>query len=262
MKRTSWQIQRAVIFALVVRELQTRFGGRLIGLFWVIAEPMVHISVILLIRVVLRQRFSGVMLDSAVYLTVAMIPFFVFRNIWFRVMEGANANAGLFGYRQVKPFDAFVARVIIEVVLYSIVFVVMMAGFGWYGYEYLPAMPLEFMGVVLIYLAMGFGLGLISAVGAHELPALRTFIRLSSMPLYLLSGVVLPISNLPPAIQAYLVWNPLLHLVELSRWAYFPSYHPLWQINFEYPLAWAFALMGIGVMMYRLRRLELQTRAV
>ncbi|HSI56065.1 MAG TPA: kpsM protein, partial [Ideonella sp.] len=76
MKRTSWQIQRAVIFALVVRELQTRFGGRLIGLFWVIAEPMVHISIILLIRVVLRQRFSGVMLDSAVYLTVAMIPFF------------------------------------------------------------------------------------------------------------------------------------------------------------------------------------------
>jgi len=262
MKRTSWQIQRAVIFALVVRELQTRFGGRLIGLFWVIVEPMLHISIILLIRVVLRERFSGVMLDSAVYLTVAMIPFFIFRNVWFRVMEGANANAGLFGYRQVKPFDAFVARVIIELVLYAMVFVVMMAGFGWYGYEYLPARPLEFMAVVLIFAAFGFGLGLISAVAGHQLPALRTFIRLTSMPLYLLSGVVLPISNLPPSVQAYLIWNPLLHLVELTRWAYFPSFHPLWEINFEYPLAWTFVVVGIGFSLYRLRRLELQTRSV
>ncbi|HSI56529.1 MAG TPA: hypothetical protein VLA16_03155, partial [Ideonella sp.] len=62
-------------------------------------------------------------------------------------------------------------------------------------------------------------------------------------------------------IQVYLLWNPLLHLVELTRWAYFPSYQPLWEVNAGYPLAVAFAVMGIGVMMYRQRRLQLQTRA-
>jgi capsular polysaccharide transport system permease protein len=261
MKRTPWQIQRAVIFALVVRELQTRFGGRLLGLFWVLLEPMLHIGAILLIRVVLRERFAGVMLDMPVYLVVAMIPFFLFRNIWFRVMDGASANVGLFGYRQVKPFDAFVARPIIELVLYTMVFIVFMAAFGWYGMRFLPARPLEFMAVVLVFVVMGFGLGLISAVLTRELPAASIAIRLFALPLYILSGVLIRIDNLPPAIQAYLVWNPLLHLVELTRWAYFPSYKPLWSINIEYPLMWTFIVMGLGVTLYRLRRRELLSRA-
>jgi capsular polysaccharide transport system permease protein len=261
MKRTPWQIQRAVIFALVVRELQTRFGGRMIGLFWVILEPLLHITVILLMRAVLRQRFSGVMLDTVVYLTVAMIPFFMFRNIWFRVMDGARANTGLFAYRQVKPFDAFIARPIIEFCLYAMVFVVMMAGFGWYGYEYLPVRPLEYLGVVLLFMITGFGLGLISAVLTRELPAAAIAIRLISFPLYVLSGVIIRIDNLPPEIQPYLLYNPMLHLVELSRWAYFPSYRPMWAINLEYPLAFAFVVTFLGVTMYRLRRRELLSRA-
>lgn len=261
MKRTPWQIQRAVIFALVVRELQTRFGGRMIGLLWVITEPILHISIILLMRVVLRQRFEGVMLDTAVYLTVAMIPFFMFRNIWFRVMDGARANTGLFAYRQVKPFDAFLARPIIEFCLYAMVFVVMMAAFGWYGYEFLPVRPLEYLGVVLLFMLTGFGLGLISAVLTREIPGAAVAIRLVSLPLYILSGVILRIENLPPEIQPYLLYNPMLHLVELSRWAYFSSYRPMWAINLEYPLTFTFIVVGLGVTLYRLRRLELLTRA-
>lgn len=261
MKRTPWQIQRAVIFALVVRELQTRFGGRLIGLFWVLAEPLLHIGAILMVRVVLRQRFEGVMLDMPVYLVVAMIPFFMSRNIWFRVMDGASANIGLFGYRQVKPFDAFIARPIIELCLYTMVFVVLMAGFGWYGMRFLPVRPLEFLGVVLVFVVLGFGLGLISAVITRQVPAAAIAIRLFALPLYLLSGVLMRIDSLPPAIQQYLVWNPMLHLVELTRWAYFPSYRPLWSINIEYPLIWTFVVIGLGVSLYRLRRQELLSRA-
>ena len=42
--RSPWQIQRSVVFALLLREVKGRFGGRLIGGFWVLFEPLVHLG--------------------------------------------------------------------------------------------------------------------------------------------------------------------------------------------------------------------------
>ena len=91
MKRSSWQIQKAVVFALILRELKTRFGGRMIGLLWVLFEPITNIALMLVMRILIRDRYAGVMIDIVVYLVVAMIPFFAFRNIWFRMM-GAESE--------------------------------------------------------------------------------------------------------------------------------------------------------------------------
>ena len=141
MKRSSWQIQKAVLFALILRELKTRFGGRMVGLLWVLFEPMANIAVMLALRIIVRQRSAGVMIDVAVYLVVAMIPFFIFRNIWFRMMSAVDANAGLFGYRQVKPADAMASRAIMETVMYGMIFVAFMLVFAWMGYRITPARP-------------------------------------------------------------------------------------------------------------------------
>ena len=66
MKRSSWQIQKAVILAMMLRELKTRFGGRFVGLFWVLFEPMANIAMMLALKVVLRERFAGVQIDVPV----------------------------------------------------------------------------------------------------------------------------------------------------------------------------------------------------
>ena len=58
------------------------------------------------LRVALRDRYVGVMIEPAVYLVVAMVPFFACRNMWMQGMAAIEANGGLLGYRQVKPLDA------------------------------------------------------------------------------------------------------------------------------------------------------------
>jgi capsular polysaccharide transport system permease protein len=261
MKRSSWQIQKAVVFALVLRELKTRFGGRLEGLVWVLFEPMAHIAIMLALKVVLRERFAGVMIDVAVYLVVAMIPFFIFRNIWMRGMGAVDANAGLFGYRQVKPGDAIAARAIMETVMYTMIYVAFVLIFVWMGYHALPSKPLEYMGLVLIFIVMGIGMGLISVVIVKRAPAAATFFNLLSFPLYISSGVLIPLTSFPPLVVEALMWNPMLHLVELSRWAYFDTYQPLFGVNLEYPLAWAFGVVFLGVLMFSADRRRLLMRA-
>lgn len=260
MKRSSWQIQKAVVFALLMRELKTRFGGRMVGLLWMVAEPMINIAILLALKILLRERFAGVMIDIAVYLVVAMVPFFVFRNIWTRSMSAVDGNAGLFSYRQVKPADAIAARVFMEVTLYTLVFIGFLLVFAWLDYQVFPLRPLEYMGIVLIFITMGIGIGLLSAVVNKFIPGTDTFIRLTAFPLYLTSGVLIPIHHFPPLVIKILLWNPLLHIVEYSRWAYFPTYNPLMGINLIYPLMWMFGLLFVGVMAFWVHRRRLLLR--
>jgi len=261
MKRSPWAIQRTVVFALMLRELKTRFDSRLVGLVWVLFEPMAQMSIILFIRIVLRERFTGVLIDAPVFLLVAMVPYFAFRNIWFRAMQAVGSNGGLFAYRHVKPWDAMVGRALMEAVLYVFVYAAFMLGFGLMGYQWAPHHPLEYMVCCGIFVVLGFAFGMISAVTTHAAPAAQTFLRLTSFPLYLLSGVLLPISTLPPQLHPYLLWNPLLHIVELSRGAFFTSYHPLGGANYEYPIAWMVCALALGMMLYRQRRIRLLARA-
>ena len=109
-KRSALQIEKAVLFALLMRELKTRFGGKLVGLFWVLFEPVANIYILLLVRGVLRTRLLVPTIQYPLYHVIAMIPYFVFRSCWFRTMEAVSGNQGLFAYRQVKPFDAMIAR--------------------------------------------------------------------------------------------------------------------------------------------------------
>jgi capsular polysaccharide transport system permease protein len=260
MTRTSWQIEKAVVFALILRELKTRFGNRLVGLFWVLFEPMANIASVLILRVIVRQRFAGVQIEPAVYLVVAMLPFFIFRNIWFRMMNAVGANSGLFGYRQVKPADAMASRTIMETIMYVMIWVAFMLVFAWMGYRFVPYRPIEYMGMVAMFIIWGVGLGLLSAVGVHKLPALNTFLQLLSFPLYITSGVLIPINSFPATVIAILEWNPLLHMVELTRWAFFPTYHPLMGVNAMYPLVWGMVFLFLGVSLFFVNRQKLLLR--
>lgn len=260
MTRTSLQIQKAVLVALVLRELKTRFGGRLIGLAWVLFEPIANIAVMLLIRVVLKQRTAGVGIAPEVYLVVAMIPFFMMRNVWFQSMGAVQAGTGLFGYRQVKPLDAMISRVIVECALYLAILGVLLGFFAWLGDNVIPYEPLEYFGLMSIFVMLGFGLGLLTTVASHNRPVVGSVVRLIASPLYLLSGVLIPVSSFPQSFHKYLLLNPFLHLVELTRVAYFASYHPIMGITLTYPLLLGIVLLALGMLVYWVNRVQLLSR--
>lgn len=253
MKRTPWQIQRAVLFALFVRELQTRFGGRWLGMFWVLLEPLAHLTIMLLIFGFIRhQVLPGV--EYPVFLLTGLVPFLVFKSLALRLMEAVDANRGLFGYRQVKPLDPLISRAGLEISLYGMVYLLMLGSLGWLGFHFLPAEPLQLMGISSALLVAGFGLGLVFAVATDELPNARSFIRIFFMPLYLLSGVIFPVATLPPQVLPWLLWNPVLHAIEISRGHFFPQYHVLPQFSAAYVAGFALVVLALGLSLYRVRR--------
>ncbi len=252
-RRSAWEVQRAVVFALFIRELKTRFGGRWLGAFWLVLEPLAHVVLMMLLFGYLRHRvLAGV--DYSVFLLVGVMPFFTFKSLAVRLMDAIDANRGLFGYRHVKPLDPLIARALLEVGLYSVVYLIVLASLGWLGLHFFPARPLELMGVSTMLIVLGGSLGLCFAVITDDVPQLRSLIRIAFMPLYLLSGVVFPVASLPPEVLPWLLWNPVLHAIELSRGYFFPQYHVLPQISAEYVFSVALITTTLGMSLYRVRR--------
>lgn len=253
-KRSPLEIQRAVLFALFQRELKARLGGRWLGAFWILLEPVAHVALMMLLLVYVRHRLvPGI--PTPLFLVTGVIPFIIFRNISLRVMGSVDANRGLFGYRQVKPIDPLLARALLEIVLYSCVYVLFLAGLGWFlDIQWFPALPLELIGVSAILIALGIGIGLILVVATDDVPQLRVFVRILYMPLYLLSGVIFPVHNFPSHVVDWLAWNPLLHLLEYSRHYFAPHYPLIPQADLAYPAWLALLALALGLSLYRVRR--------
>lgn len=257
-KREPLQIQRAVLFALVVRELRSRVEGRWLGLLWMVFEPLAHVFVILGL-VGARSNLFLVNVDYPVFLVTGLLPFFLFRNLARKLPSAIGSNRSLFAYRQVMPIDALTARAIVEIGLYVAVYVLSLTLLGWMGYHALPQAPLELLVVSGVLIVFGIGLGLLFSVLAHQRPKVNTFIGLVFYPLYFASGVMFPLHNLSPDIRSWLLFNPVLHLVELSRLYFIPNYTTVSGVSLAYPAAWALVVAALALSAYRVYRFRFLT---
>jgi capsular polysaccharide transport system permease protein len=256
-KRSSIAITFAVVFALVLREMQTRFGARRMGAFWMLFEPIAHIAFMMFVVTVIRGRHVPGM-EYPVYLLTGIVPFFLMRNIALKMMEAVNANKSLFVYPNIKPFDTFVARVIVEFALAACVYVLLLVIMGlWFDFDVTTHKPLQWLAALFTGIVFSFGLGLILCVVGEALPNSKTFMRLAFMLLYVLSGVILPLWRLPQQVLPWLLWNPYAHIVDNLRSSFFEHYPVIHGINFQYPFAASLIVLFIGMALYRLRQREL-----
>jgi capsular polysaccharide transport system permease protein len=259
-RRDAWHIQRAVVVALVIRELRARVQGQWLSLMWMVLEPLAHVMVILAL-LGSRSHFVSINLEYPVFLVTGLLPFFIFRNLARRLSKSISANKGLFAYRQVKPIDALVARAFVEVGLWSMVYVAALALLGWMGYHWFPQSPLELAGISIVLILLGVSFGLLFAVIAHNRQRVETVIGLIFYPLYFASGVIFPVNNLSPSVKEILLLNPVLHLIELSRAYFLPNYTALQGVDPAYPAAWALVLGALSMSMYRVYRFQFVARA-
>ena len=251
-KRTPFQIQRAVIFALLMRELKNRFGGHWRGVLWLFAEPLVKLAALTWMLTVARGHIAREGYDFPVFLFVAMVPFKLGFRLWRSMMGGGVRRAE---FKQIKPMDHFLAKAILESLITGLVFlfgffILWLTGFrvSW------PVDLLAYLLVVMVLIVFGFGLGLIGSVAAKYIPKIGFAFSILSMPLPLASGVFIPFHALPYEYVQVLLYNPFLHLVEMLRAAFLPGYKMLQGVSIAYPISWIVCVWAIAMPLYWLHR--------
>lgn len=256
---SSLKLQRSVIFALFIRELKTRFGAYRLGYLWALLEPLAHIAVILILIGIRSKRIiPGI--DFPVFLITGLVPFFMFRNIVSRLMSAVDANKGLFDYKQVKAMDAMMARLILEGIIHIFVYVLLISSAGLIGYDIRIHDPLGLIAIYAILYLFSFSLGIIACIVSTLYNESKKFIPILMHPLYFISAVLFPMSVIPQQYQKWLLWNPLVHVMELARTSFFASFNTKTGDIF-YLLAWTISALILGLSLYRLKRTEVLASA-
>ncbi|MGF1642264.1 MAG: ABC transporter permease [Thiotrichales bacterium] len=247
--RTPWEIARAVHFALLMREMKTRFGIYRLGYAWLLLEPLAHVAMLaLMFGYIIGRTMPGV--DFTLFLITGIVPWLMFISTVNRGMASVSSNSGLFGYRQVKPIDAFLARIGLEFLIHSAVFIVLITLAYWFGFDVQIADPLGLVAVFILLFLFSAGFALVLCVGVTLFPELQKFISIALKPLYFMSGIFFSLANIPSEYRVYLLWNPVLHALELIRDAFFVQFETVGGSH-ETLAIYAIVFMLLGLALYR-----------
>lgn len=254
-QRPPLKVLSDVIFALFIRELKTRFGAYRLGLLWAFLEPTLFVLMISAFRSLSSSGalFGGETdgIPSPLFLMLGFVPYRFFSTQLTQGAAALRSNQSLFVYRQVRPIDALLARTLLEILLFGSVFLIFMALFWWSGFNVTIAQPLKLIGIFLLLTLLGSGMGLIICVGQLRIPELTKITPLLTRPLFFLSGIFFSINDIPAQYQQYLLWNPILHAIELIRNACYSSFN-VDSVSWGYVAVSALVTTFFGLAMYRL----------
>lgn len=222
-QRTSLQIMLDTVFALMMRELKTRFGAKKLGYFWAIAEPAAQASIMALIWSFMgRSSLSGV--HVGLFMISGIIPFKFFSKLLPQLTSSVQANKALFTYRQVSILDPLITRLIIEVVTYIVVFCIILAVMAWLGFNIEMQDFLMFVFINILLIMLGVGLGLMLCVAMAYWEDTSKILSMVMTPMFLISGIFFTATMIPPQYLYLFDWNPVFHIIELIRQAMFVGY--------------------------------------
>jgi capsular polysaccharide transport system permease protein len=259
MIRNPLAVSFAVWRAIFLREALDRLFDMRFAWFWLLAEPVLHISFIAFILTVIRVRTVG-NADVVVWIMVGMLAFFLFRRAAVQVTYAVDSNRPLFTYRQVKPFDPAIARAVLEAFLMAIISLIILGTAGLLGHETFPVDALLVTQAVFGLWLFGVGYGLVASVLMELVPEMEHVLKILMMPLYLISGVIWPLASIPLPYRDIMIINPIAHGLELVRLGYFPHYHTVPGLSMSYLFAWGVISVFSGLILYRRFAIQLVMR--
>ncbi|WP_444898971.1 ABC transporter permease [Microbulbifer sp. VAAC004] len=238
-----------MIYSLLIREMNTRFGKWRLGYAWILLEPALHILMLAAIFNFLDRNFyPGI--PTTLFMLGGIAPFLFFSHCFYKGIAAVSSNRGLFNYRQLRPFDAILSRVLLEFFIYILCMLTLLALLSWIGIRAEFGDFLLLFQVNFLFLCFSFGLSLTLAVIGEKLPEMSKVLPLIVRPLYFISGVFFSLEQIPSEYHSYLVWNPLVHIIELTRESLFKSYHGIFA-NFKYLIYSSIMMLALGLLTYR-----------
>jgi capsular polysaccharide transport system permease protein len=245
-RRSRARIMFSTWRALFLRTAVVRVSGTRFAWFWLIAEPLWAIVLLMLVFTFLRVRHIGG-IDIAIWLMAGVLAFSMFRRTASQGSRAVRASRALFSYPQIRPFDPVVVHAALEGFLMVLVSIALLAGATLIEYDVVPQDPLAVLRALLGMWLIGLGYGLVHAA-ARELSRVADWCMTKvARPLYILSGVIIPITMVVPyPYREWLFYNPLVHGLESMRFAFAPYYKLAPEVSMPYLYGWALCLVFLG----------------
>ena len=216
----SLTVQRRTLYALMMREVITRFGRDNLGALWLVAEPMVFT-----LGVTAMWTAIGLNHGSSIPITAFAVTGYssvlLWRNCASRTIGAIDSNLPLLFHRNVKVIDVFLTRIVLEVAGATGSFAILAMFFTSIGWMEAPVDMLQVIFGWFMLAWFGTALALLIGAGTAYSHIVEKLWQPASYLLFPLSGAAFMVDWLPPTFQKIVLLLPMVHGVEIVREGYF-----------------------------------------
>lgn len=246
--KRSYPTMRTVL-ALMMREIGARYGRSPGGYLWALFSPMVLVIALSggLAMLGRQPRYGETFM---LYFASGHLMFAIYAQVQNAVGSSLKFNSSLLQFPTVTWIDTVLARFILNSLTGAVVFMMLVHVVALITGENMRFDLPELFMVVILAMLVALGFGTFTCYLFMEFQWLRQIWAFASRPLFILSGVLIMYEDLPRALQSILWWNPLMHVVSMSRQAIYARYDPDW-VSPMYVLFFSLTLFIFGLFLLR-----------
>jgi capsular polysaccharide transport system permease protein len=211
-----------VIYAIFLREVKSQSNDKL-GIAWAVVSPVAFIFALSYIR----GRLGGGDvhgIPTFFFMVYGMIIVLLFMGLVGSVSGAIKKNKPLYAFRQVKPISS-----ILGITLFGCfvkVFVILLIALVCFILKFNIEIsdPLSVLINLIKVVIFSMSIGITFSLAICYVPEVDKITKLLMRPMFFISGIFFSLQDIPQEYWPYLTWNPVLHAVELTRYAVYPQY--------------------------------------
>lgn len=247
-KRRRFRITRAIM-ALMLREMSTTYGRSPGGYIWVILEQL-GILLVLSAAFSLLLREPSLGTSFILFYATGFLPFKMYQDISMKTALCIRFSKPLLGYPTITFMDALLARFFLAVLTQVMVSYIILMGILTFE-DTRVILSFQPMLVAMSMAALfGIAIGALNAVLFDFFPIWKTAFNVATRPLLLASGVIFLLEDLPEQVQAFLWYNPLIHIIGVMRQGFYPFYSPDY-VSYAYVCSVSLIILVFGIVLLR-----------
>lgn len=214
--------QLHILFALIVREMTTRYGNKFGGYMWAVLDPVLTIAILTTV-ISSIARVPPLGRSFTLFFATGYAVFYMYRSTTDQVCSSVEANRALLHYPVVTPYDTILGRILLQVATLFVVNLLLFGGL----YFMVPFQGLDLTSLLnasLLAITLGAGVGAANIVWFHLSSTYQQIWGVINRPAFIISGVFFLPETIPHPFRDFLLWNPLVHIIGLFRQGFYPTY--------------------------------------
>jgi len=247
-----FKIMARSISALMLREILTRYGRKGLGFLWLFLEPILFVGAFTLVRFFTMGRGEEKDIHFIVtFMLTGIVPTVMWRNAVNRTMDALLANVALLYHRYITITDIFLARIVVEIVAVTGVFIFLSVVLVFADLMYKPYDLFYTVIGWLLQAWYAFGLALTVGSLASKFESVRRIWPPIGLILFITGGTFYMVEWLPPELREYAMLIPTVNNIELIRYGFFgPEMTPYYDVAYSASFNLFLTLIGLILLKY------------
>ena len=205
----------------MMHDIQTRIGASYLGFVIAILWPLVHLSIIVAVRA-LVSKMSPVGDNPIIFFGTGVLPYILCLYPARLMTMAISHKKYILAIPIVNPVQLIFSRAIVEIIIALIVGALFWIILSISGIDFIPYNIQTAAQAIGASIYLGVTIGILNAVVGASLGIYYViFFYFGMVGLFIVSGAYFPVYLAPERIKVYIEYDPLYHLVNWFRSAYY-----------------------------------------